>query len=45
MGSFPEHVTEAVKNKADHLNIEIILVPEGWTGDCQPLDRSRFGVG
>jgi hypothetical protein len=41
--SFPGHVTEAVENKAEYLNIEIIPVPEGLTGDYQPLDRSGFG--
>jgi hypothetical protein len=43
MDSFPGHVTAAVSQKADFLDIEIIPVPEGLTGEFQPLDRSGFG--
>jgi hypothetical protein len=43
MDSFPAHITEAVRHRANGLRIEFILVPEGLTGDFQPLDRGAFG--
>jgi hypothetical protein len=43
MDSFPGHVIDAVMHKAELLGIEIIPVPEGLTGEFQPLDRSGFG--
>jgi hypothetical protein len=43
MDSFPGHIIDAVRHKADYLEIEIIPVPEGLTGEFQPLDRSGFG--
>jgi hypothetical protein len=43
MDSFTAHATARIRNKAEALDIEIIPVHAGLTGEYQPLDRSCFG--
>jgi hypothetical protein len=43
MDGYSNHVTPIVKDKAESLEIEIIPVPSGRTGQFQPLDRTVFG--
>jgi hypothetical protein len=43
MDSFTAHTTARIRNKAEALDIEIIPVRAGLTGEYQPLDRSCFG--
>jgi hypothetical protein len=38
------HTTQAVKDLAEELNIELHYIPPGMTDACQPLDRAIFGV-
>jgi hypothetical protein len=40
---YPCHRSEAVMDKADQLDIEILFVPAGCTPTLQPLDRRIFG--
>jgi hypothetical protein len=42
-GAFPGHQTIRVRHKAPFLRIELIAMPSGMTGECQPLDRGCFG--
>jgi hypothetical protein len=44
MDQFGTHTTEAVINKAEVLEIEVIRNPNGATGRYQPLDRRTFGA-
>jgi hypothetical protein len=43
MDSLTAHNTLRILHKAQALEIEIIPVPVGLTGEYQRLDRSRFG--
>jgi hypothetical protein len=43
LDAFPGHRTVRVHDKAAALEIELIAVPPGMTGECQPLDRGCFG--
>lgn len=40
---FPAHRTQAVKDLAKELNIELLFVPAGATDRFQPLDRHIYG--
>ena len=40
---FPPHITPFVKESAADLNIHIVEVPAGQTGELQPLDVGVFG--
>lgn len=42
--SFGAHHTDRAKQKAQELNIDIILIPPGATDECQPLDCRIFGI-
>lgn len=41
---YPAHRTQAVKDLARQLNIELIFVPANGIGNYQPLDRKLFGI-
>jgi hypothetical protein len=43
LDSYPAHITPRVRDKAVRLEIEMISMARGLTGEYQPLDRSRFG--
>jgi hypothetical protein len=43
MDSYSNHVTPIVRDKAVSLEIELVPVPSGRTGEFQPLDRTGFG--
>jgi hypothetical protein len=43
LDSYPAHITPRVRDKAARLEIEMVPVPRGLTGEYQPLDRSCFG--
>jgi hypothetical protein len=38
------HRSEATKRLAARLNIELLFIPPGQTGELQPLDRTIFGA-
>jgi hypothetical protein len=40
---YKAHMTEAVRQRAHELNIELIFIPPGCTDELQPLDRKVFG--
>jgi hypothetical protein len=40
---YATHKTDRVKQKARDLDIELIFIPAGQTGTCQPLDHRIFG--
>jgi hypothetical protein len=40
---YQAHRTQGVKDLARELGIELLFVPAGATGECQPLDRRIFG--
>jgi hypothetical protein len=42
--SYPAHMAPRVGDKAAQLEIEIILVPRGLSGECQPLDCPCFSL-
>ena len=42
--SFGAHHTDRAIQKAQELNIDIILIPPGATDECQPLDCRIFGI-
>jgi hypothetical protein len=44
LDQFDAHDNVAVYKRADELNIEMIFIPRGGTGQYQPLDRSVFGA-
>jgi hypothetical protein len=39
---YDAHMTEAVRERAKGLNIELILIPPSCTDELQPLDRKAF---
>jgi hypothetical protein len=43
MDDYNAHWTSAVKEKADELGLQLILVPKGTTAEAQPLDVSFNG--
>jgi hypothetical protein len=43
LDQFKAHLTQAVRDKARDLHIELIEIPANCTGELQPLDRKVFG--
>ena len=44
MDTYKAHLTQAVREKAKELEIELLFVPPGCTDSAQPLDIKVFGV-